>query len=185
MTLRAFVTVLKIPITTLLAIFMFATAAGAQNDGAFDALSPGNQKIARALFEAQSKDSTETTLSADDIAAMKQSGKGWGQVFHEMKAEGLLQEKNLGQIVSRSGRPPLPEAAVGPTTGTAAGERTQGARAAGRPAPGNGSLITTASGRSFVAGAAASGGVPPNSVKTGAGSRPSPGKSGFGRHGKP
>ena len=71
-----------------------------------DSLSPGNQKIARALCEAQTTGTTTTstapkTLTLDEIAAMKQSGRGWGNVFKDMKAQGLVQDKNLGQVVSR------------------------------------------------------------------------------------
>ena len=70
--------------------------------GTFDQLPPGEQKIARALFEAQ-KTSTDPkapkSLTLDQIAAMK-DGKGWGEVFKEMKAQGLVTEKNLGQVVS-------------------------------------------------------------------------------------
>lgn len=76
-------------------------AATSQNEGAFDKLSPGNQKIVDALFAAEQKNSTPNPLSRDDIAAMKQDGKGWGEVFKSMKAEGLVQEKNLGQVISR------------------------------------------------------------------------------------
>lgn len=83
--------------------------------GAFDTLSPGNQKIATALFQAQTTTTTPTTattgttsttapLTVDQIAEMKQSGKGWGQVFKDMKAQGLVQEKNLGQVVSKYSR---------------------------------------------------------------------------------
>lgn len=86
------------------------------NQGAFDKLSPGNQKIAQALFDAQqsntqtsgstSSTSTSTaskTYSLDDIAAMKQSGKGWGVVFKDLKAKGYYPDyKNLGQVVSRA-----------------------------------------------------------------------------------
>jgi len=68
--------------------------------GAFDKLSTGNQKVASALFQAQSG-STSTPLTLDEIAAKKQSGKGWGEVFKSMQAQGLVQEKNLGQVVSK------------------------------------------------------------------------------------
>lgn len=93
-----------------------ATATTASNAGAFDKLSPGGQKIARALFDAQqtSTPSSGTTstaskpLSLDDIAAMKQSGQGWGQIFHNLKAQGLVQEKNLGQVVSKFSRQSAP-----------------------------------------------------------------------------
>jgi len=76
----------------------------------YESLSPGNQKIVRALFEAQTTATTPTgttgtstapkTLTLDEIAAMKQSGQGWGNVFKDMKAQGLVQDKNLGQVVS-------------------------------------------------------------------------------------
>ena len=110
---------LRILAITLLALAIVVTAAAAQtttttqpapststpNQGAFDKLSPGNQKIARALYEAQPSGSTTTTtkpLSLNDIAAMKQSGKGWGVIFKDMKANGQLppDAKNLGQLVS-------------------------------------------------------------------------------------
>ena len=63
-------------------------------------LAPGDQKIARALFEAQGQGtSTSQPLTLDQIAAMK-TDQGWGQVFKDMKSKGLLTEKNLGQVVS-------------------------------------------------------------------------------------
>ena len=81
--------------------------------GAFDRLSPGNQQIARALFAAQTSGTPSTgsaqqpatagqstPLTLDQIAAMKQSGKGWGEIFKSMKSQGLVQQKNLGQVVS-------------------------------------------------------------------------------------
>ncbi len=93
----------------VLAMFLMADAAVAQTPptaphaGAFDKLSPGNQKIAQALFEAQQTSTgpgAPTQLSRDEIAAMKQSGKGWGVVFKDMKQQGLVTEKNLGQVIS-------------------------------------------------------------------------------------
>jgi hypothetical protein len=78
--------------------------------GAYERLSPGNQKVARALFDAQaalaqpspgSSSGASKTLSLDEIAAQKQNGTAWGQVFSAMKARGLLREKDLGQVVSR------------------------------------------------------------------------------------
>ncbi len=120
---------LRILAITLLALALAVTAAAAQtapptqtttttqpsNQGAFDNLSPGNQKIARALYEgqqtqAQPSGTTTTTtnpLSLDDIAAMKQSGKGWGVIFKDMKANGQLppDAKNLGQLVSGKYQP--------------------------------------------------------------------------------
>lgn len=68
---------------------------------AFDRLSPGNQKIAKALFEAQGSNPAGTkSLTLDQIAAKKQSGQGWGEVFKTMKSQGLVTQKNLGQVVS-------------------------------------------------------------------------------------
>lgn len=84
------------------------TAQTSSTPGAFDSLSPGNQKIARALYDAQTTGSGGTTttqpLTLDEIAAKKQSGQGWGNVFKDLKAQGLVQEKNLGQVVSRQHR---------------------------------------------------------------------------------
>jgi len=76
----------------------------AQTTGrAFEKLSPGDQKIARALFEAQnttpSKSGAATPLTLDQIAA-KKGHAGWGEVFKQMKAQGLVTDKNLGQAVS-------------------------------------------------------------------------------------
>ena len=79
-------------------------------NGAYERLSPGNQKVARALFDAQaamvvpapgSSAGPDKKLTLDEIAAQKQGGQAWGQVFHGMKVRGLLQESNLGQVVSR------------------------------------------------------------------------------------
>ncbi len=80
-----------------------AVGAWAQttSTGAFASLSPGEQKIARALFEAQSTSGGATPLTLDQIAAKKTEGHtGWGQVFKQMKEQNLLTDKNLGQVVS-------------------------------------------------------------------------------------
>ena len=64
-----------------------AVGAWAQttSTGAFASLSPGEQKIARALFEAQSTSGGATPLTLDQIAAKKKEGHtGWGQVFKQM-----------------------------------------------------------------------------------------------------
>lgn len=82
------------------------TTTTSSSTGGFDSLSPGNQKIARALFDAQTTTTTSSgtttsqPLTLDEIAAKKQSGQGWGNIFKDMKAQGLVQEKNLGQVVS-------------------------------------------------------------------------------------
>jgi hypothetical protein len=126
---------LKTFVIACLSVVVLASGAFAQttppppssNQGAFDKLSPGNQKIAQALFDAEQNDSTTKTLSRDDIAAMKQDGKGWGEIFKDMKQQGLVDAKNLGQVVSQ-------------------------ANLATRSRH-NGTVITSGSGRSYVAGA--------------------------------
>lgn len=79
-------------------------------NGAYERLSPGNQEVARALFDAQipmtmpapgRRTGADTTLTLDEIAAQKQGGQRWGQVFHAMKTRRLLHDANLTQIVSR------------------------------------------------------------------------------------
>jgi hypothetical protein len=122
---------LRIFVITMLSFMMLTSVAVAQssNQGAFDKLSPGNQKIADALFAAEQNTTPSPTkpLSRDDIAAMKQNGKGWGEVFTSMKAQGLVQEKNLGKVVSQANH-------------------------AAHSNSSNGTMITTGSGRTFVAG---------------------------------
>ncbi|MBI1985807.1 MAG: hypothetical protein HYS64_03850 [Rhodospirillales bacterium] len=129
------------------------------NEGAFQALSPGGQKIARALFDAQKQPATDgaggtgsttggtsattgadgagtteaaASLSLDDIAAAKASGTGWGRVFKEMKAEGLIAEKNLGQVISGANHRNRLDAGDGTGTDTGAdtGSGTTGTAAA-------------------------------------------------------
>ena len=81
---------------------------------AFDSLSTGNQKIARALFDAQplggeTGDPVDGSLTLDDIAQMKQDGTGWGKLFQDLQAEGYIDAdaKNLGQLVSGKYQPPV------------------------------------------------------------------------------
>ena len=146
---------LRILVITFLALAVVVATASAQtttttqsttptsnpNQGAYDKLSPGNQKIAKALFDAQqtstqpssstsgtSTGSTSTaskTYTRDDIAAMKQSGKGWGVVFKDMKANGYYSEyKNLGQVISRS-KHPATSGTSGSTTITSGSGKSQ------------------------------------------------------------
>ncbi len=63
-------------------------------------LTPGDQKIVQALFEAQktAKPGTQP-LTREQIVAMK-SQQGWGEAFKDMKSKGLVTQKNLGQVVS-------------------------------------------------------------------------------------
>jgi len=143
---------------------------GATNEGSFEALSPGGQKITRALFDAQKQPEssggnasdtsattdgggtgtaeTTTPRSLDDIAAAK-SGAGWGRVFKEMKAEGLIAEKNLGQVVSGANhRNRLGTTDDSNDTGTDTSTDTNAGTEAGPAAPG-----TTAAAASAVTAA--------------------------------
>jgi hypothetical protein len=87
-------TYLMIALGAILAVTL--TSAWAQTGK----LSPGDQKIAQALFEAQGKGTaTSPPLTLDQIASMK-TRDGWGQVFKDMKSKGLLTQKTLGQVVS-------------------------------------------------------------------------------------
>ncbi|MBI3635894.1 MAG: hypothetical protein HY216_06705 [Candidatus Rokubacteria bacterium] len=88
-------------------IVVLETLAFAQTPGgAFDRLAPGEQKIARSLYAAQRRDlPSGRRLSLDQIAAAKGT-EGWGNVFKDMKSQGLVTQKNLGQVISRGeGRP--------------------------------------------------------------------------------
>jgi hypothetical protein len=94
----------------VVAITLAAGIAAAQSPpppapgGAFKTLSPGNQKIALAIFDSERRagpSASTKPLSLDQIAERKQSGKGWGEVFKGMKSQGLVQDRNLGQAVSR------------------------------------------------------------------------------------
>ena len=91
--------VLAVAVALGVAVSAWAQTTGT---GAFDKLSPGDQKIARALFEAQPTTQTTngaTPLTLDQIAAKKKH-TGWGEIFKQMKAQGLVTDKNLGQAVS-------------------------------------------------------------------------------------
>ena len=99
--LQSFRLVLAVVVALGVAVNALAQTTGT---GAFEKLSPGDQKIARALFEAQnttpSKSGGATPLTLDQIAAKKKGHIGWGEVFKQMKAQGLVTDKNLGQAVS-------------------------------------------------------------------------------------
>jgi hypothetical protein len=88
--------VLAVAVALGIAVSAWAQTTGA---GAFEKLSPGDQKIARALFEAQTTSGGATPLTLDQIAAKKKH-TGWGEIFKQMKAQGLVTDKNLGQAVS-------------------------------------------------------------------------------------
>ncbi len=74
-----------------------------EQQASFDQLSPGGQKHAKSLFDAQQTGNGGTAMTLDDIALAKQE-TGWGNVFKQMKEDGLVLEKNFGQIVSGQGK---------------------------------------------------------------------------------
>lgn len=80
-----------------------AATAPADIVGAFDTLSPGNKSIAESLYTAQTG---PVHWTRDQIATAKLSGDGWGQIFQEMKRDGLVTEKSLGQVVRRDAAGP-------------------------------------------------------------------------------
>ena len=75
--------------------------------GSFDKLSLGNQKVAAALYYAQSPRSANGVIPAsrrltlEELAAKRGRGQTWNEIFRELKGQGLVQEKTLGQIVAR------------------------------------------------------------------------------------
>ncbi len=90
--------VLAVAVALGVAVSAWAQTAGT---GAFASLSPGDQKIARALFEAQTTSGGTTPLTLDQIAEKKKAGHtGWGEMFKQMKEQHLVTDKNLGQVVS-------------------------------------------------------------------------------------
>jgi hypothetical protein len=84
------------------------TRPSASMMGVFDRLSVGNQKVARSLHQAQRAGSSATAssvkaLTLEELAARHLSGEPWSSVFKEMKAQGLVKERSLGQVVSTYG----------------------------------------------------------------------------------
>ncbi len=132
--------------------------------GNFNSLSPGNQKIANALFSAQKTTGTTTPLTKNQIAGLR-STEGWGRVFKTMKADGLVTAKNLGQVVSsynHSQRASTTSTASRSTrTTTAASGTTRSGRStthASARSGGRFSSVGMTSGRGFAGGSHAMGG---------------------------
>ena len=84
--------------------------------GAYETMSPANQNIARALYDAQtltalSGGGARKRLTLEQIMAMKRNGTGWTPVVTEMQRRGLLQkDRTLAEIVSRYNRMSRPVA---------------------------------------------------------------------------
>lgn len=140
--LRAFLTaIVLVGLTVATAWAQTATTPmQTSSSSAFDRLSPGNQKIAQALCDAQAGGCPavsfpgQKTLTRDQIASMKQH-RGWGEIFKGMKANEQIPSdvKNLGQLVSR-------KSSMSGTTITNGSGRTQVVGkpdAAGKPGKGH------------------------------------------------
>jgi hypothetical protein len=123
--------------STLAALMLLfgATTATAQTThpvtpaGAYEAMSPANQNVARALHEAQSltpmPSGTSRKLTLEQIAAMKRNSTGWAHVFQEMQKKGLLlKDKTLAEIVNRHNHTARPMA----TSANRATPKTNGDR---------------------------------------------------------
>lgn len=95
-------------------------AAETSPDGAFAALSPGNQKVAQALHDAQvpppvpiphtraGSRTAARTMTLDDIAAKRQACGDWTCVLRSMRARDLIQEKTINEVLARQPRPAPP-----------------------------------------------------------------------------
>ncbi|MBT3306937.1 MAG: hypothetical protein HN377_10700 [Alphaproteobacteria bacterium] len=79
-----------------------ATQAPIAQPGFYGQLTAGNQNIADALFDAQQAADDSPVWTLDSIAKAKMSGPGWGAVFTAMKADGVLRQKRLGQVISQA-----------------------------------------------------------------------------------
>ena len=79
--------------------------ASAPASSAYEALSPGNKRVAVALFEAQ-KGSAQNVmpLTRDQIAQERRSRKTWADIFHAMKSQGLIDAETLAQVLGRYDR---------------------------------------------------------------------------------
>jgi hypothetical protein len=89
------------------AFLMAALAAAPSTPPAFESLSAAQQKTARALYEAQRwSPSTRLKLTLDQIAARRQSGQGWGEIFNIMKSRGLVKENRIGDLLASAEQSP-------------------------------------------------------------------------------
>ena len=81
------------------ALLLAALAAGPSASGAFESLSAAHQRTARVLHAAQRPTTTRVKLTLDQIAARRQSGQGWGEIFNVMKAYGLVKERTIRELL--------------------------------------------------------------------------------------
>jgi hypothetical protein len=72
--------------------------------GSFERLSPEDQTIARAIFDAQ-KPSAPKALSLDQLAARKlYDRKGWPSIYKDLQRQGLVREKSLDRAIEAARR---------------------------------------------------------------------------------
>jgi len=92
------------------ALLVAALAAAPSPSSAFDSLSAAQQNTARALYDAQQRwnPSARVKLTLDQIAARRQSGQGWGEIFNIMKSRGLVKEARIGDVLGGSQHPAHP-----------------------------------------------------------------------------
>ena len=67
-----------------------------------DGLSPGNRLIAQALYHAQKSTAVtgHQSWSLERIAMARAGGRNWGDVFQQLKDDGLVEAETLGQVVT-------------------------------------------------------------------------------------
>jgi hypothetical protein len=79
--------------------------ASTSTQNPYAALSPGNRRIAVALFESQKPTAPNLRpLTLEQIAQEKHKGKSWNDVFQAMKSQGLIQAETLAQVLGRDDR---------------------------------------------------------------------------------
>lgn len=67
-----------------------------------DGLYHGNRLIAQALYNAQKSTAIagHQPWSLDSIAVARAAGRNWGEVFQQLKGDGLVEAETLGQVVT-------------------------------------------------------------------------------------
>ena len=88
---------LPVAVAVVAAWLAIAVSISAQSQqSAFDQLSAGNQKIARALFQAQGP---RGVLTLDEIAALKLSGPSWTEIFQDLMGRDIVSNRSIGYIM--------------------------------------------------------------------------------------
>jgi len=88
----------------------------------FGSVARGDGRIALALYRAQGRvvsapppsDADHRARTLDEIVSMGRRSAGWSRAFKQLKADGLVEEQTLGQVLARWARPAEP-AALTPT----------------------------------------------------------------------